>query len=161
MTEDLPALIEEDQPPKHFKVGRPSLWKNKEQAEKAVEDYVNDVLQDNYRRIKRRLSPNPPTITGFCRFAGCHYNTYLKYKKEKPSFLDAIMSLETFITEWHEENVSRVPAYSLGYLKKKMPEFWKNEEPEDGEASIGQVVGNVTINVQKNYGKLEKGKDDE
>lgn len=122
-----------------------------------MEDYFKYVEDYNEQmRIIRRptIAPNTGDLAKSLGFTHRAQLTY--YKGLSVSFSNVVDRARLEIASWHERVAMSQTNNSIGWLKKNLPEEYGNPENDsEGTELIVGGGGNVTINIQKNYGRTE------
>lgn len=140
------------------KIGRPRKYATPKDLNEAIDGYFEWLEKYNETmRVLRRPEVAPTTqrlaeSLGFSDRSGLHH-----YKTLGSGFSHVIDRARLKIEAFHSERASANPAYSFHWLKKNAPDEWGNPEGEGENGNINIVGGGgeVTINIQKNYGKVE------
>lgn len=138
------------------KIGRPRKYATPRDLQKGIDDYFNWLEEHNetMRTIKR--PEIPPTTQRLAQSLGfSHRKALTEYSQISVAFSHVVDGARLRIEAFHSERASSNPAYSFHWLKKNAPDEWGNPEGESGSDVNVLGGGPVTINIQKNYGKME------
>lgn len=105
-----------------FKTGRPRHWETPESLEETFKEYITYIDQNKMQEADfvgkdaievTRYKMRPPTIEGFCVFAGISTTSFYNYN-QRPEFLDII----TQVMEYCFSNCYDLAA--AGFLKENI-----------------------------------------